>query len=44
MVLEVFPKLPLQLTEQGLVLHPIDPEALALPEPRPTRKATKSAR
>lgn len=37
---EVLPKLPLKLTEQGLVLSPADPAVLALP---PVRKALKKA-
>lgn len=35
---EVLPKLPLKLTENGLVLQPADPDVLALP---PLRKALK---
>lgn len=37
---EVLPKLPLKLTEQGLVLSPADPAVLALP---PVRKPLKKA-
>lgn len=36
---EVLPKLPLKLTEHGLVLHPADPDALALPAPRAVAKS-----
>lgn len=35
---EVFPKLPLTLTEQGLNLSPAGPEVLALPVPRRIKK------
>lgn len=38
-VAEVFPKLPAKLTEEGLILHPAGPEVLALPAPRPAKKA-----
>ncbi|MGU9982534.1 replication protein RepA [Phreatobacter sp. HK31-P] len=38
-VREVFPKLPLRLTEEGITLHPADPKVLALPTPRPIKKA-----
>lgn len=34
---EVFPKLPLKLSEQGLTLQPAGPEVLSLPAPRPKR-------
>lgn len=37
---EVLPKLPLKLTEKGMVLHPAEPAVLALP---PVRKALKKA-
>jgi hypothetical protein len=36
---EVFPKLPLRLTEAGLILQPADPQVLALPSPRTIKKA-----
>lgn len=39
-VKEVLPKLPLRLTENGLVLQPADPDVLALP---PLRKTLKKA-
>ena len=35
---DVFPKLPVKLSEVGLELSPAGPEVLALPAPRPTRK------
>lgn len=35
---EVFPKLPLKLTETGLTLQPAGPEVLALPAPRAIKK------
>ncbi len=35
---EVFPKLPIKLDEQGLRLHPADPDVLALPAVRPAKK------
>ncbi len=35
---EVFPKLPLKLTENGLTLYPADPAVLALPAPRSASK------
>lgn len=35
---EVFPKLPLKLTEEGIQLQPADPNILALPAPRARRK------
>lgn len=35
---EVFPKLPVKLSEQGLTLQPTDPSVLALPAPRPSKK------
>lgn len=35
---EVFPKLPLRITEGGIILEPAGPEALALPAHRPTKK------
>lgn len=37
-IAEVFPKLPLRLTEQGIILQPAGPEVLALPVPRPRKK------
>lgn len=43
-VMEVFPKLHLELTETGLVLNPADPDVLALPEPRPARKLASRLR
>jgi hypothetical protein len=36
---EVFPKLPIKLNEDGLVLSPADPSVLALPVPRAPKKA-----
>lgn len=39
-VKEVLPKVPLKLTENGLILQPADPDVLALP---PLRKALKKA-
>jgi len=36
---EVLPKIPLKVTEQGLVLEPADISVLALPTPRATKKA-----
>lgn len=38
-IAEVFPKLPLRLTEQGLTLQPAGPDVLALPAPKPRKKA-----
>lgn len=38
-IAEVFPKLPMRLTEQGLMLHPAGPEVLALPAPKPRKQA-----
>lgn len=35
---EVFPKLPLKLSEEGITLEPADPSVLALPAPRPIKK------
>ena len=35
---EIFPKLPLTLTEDGLTLSPAEPGLFALPAPRPPRK------
>jgi hypothetical protein len=37
-ITEVFPKLPVKLSEKGLILHPAGPEVLALPTPKPARK------
>lgn len=37
-IAEVFPKLPLRLTEQGITLQPAGPEVLALPKPKPRKK------
>ncbi|MGA0565560.1 replication protein RepA [Ancylobacter sp. VNQ12] len=37
-ILEVFPKLPAKLTEEGLSLQPAGPDVLALPAPRPLKK------
>lgn len=36
---DVFPKLPVRLTETGLEMLPAGPDVLALPVPRPSRKA-----
>lgn len=36
---EVFPKLPLTVSEQGITLMPAGPDALALPAPRRSKKA-----
>ncbi|MDX2264326.1 MAG: replication protein RepA [Hyphomicrobiales bacterium] len=36
---EVFPKLPVKLTEDGLVISGAGPNVLALPAPRPSKKA-----
>lgn len=36
---EVFPKLPLRLTEGGIILEPAGPEVLALPAHRPVKKS-----
>jgi hypothetical protein len=38
-IAEVFPKLPLRLTEQGLTLQPAGPEVLALPSPKARKKS-----
>lgn len=38
-IAEVFPKLPIKLTESGLILAPAGPEVLALPVPKPSKKA-----
>ena len=35
---DVFPKLPVKLSEQGLIIDNAGPEVLALPEPRPAKK------
>lgn len=35
---EVFPKLPIRLTEGGLILEPADPDVLALPAPKPIKR------
>jgi Plasmid encoded RepA protein len=37
-IAEVFPKLPVKLTEQGLTLQPAGPDVLALPVRKPTKK------
>ncbi len=37
---EVLPKVPLKLTENGLILQPADPDVLALP---PLRKVLKKS-
>lgn len=37
-ITEVFPKLPLRLTEHGITLQPAGPEVLALPAPKPRKK------
>lgn len=37
-IIDVFPRLPATLGDQGLVLQPAGPDVLALPVPRPTRK------
>lgn len=42
-IAEVFPKLPIKLTEKGLILAPAGPEVLALPVPKPVKpKKTKA--
>jgi hypothetical protein len=35
---EIFPKLPVKLSEQGLTIQPAGPDVLALPAPRTTKK------
>jgi hypothetical protein len=35
---EVFAKLPIKLTTEGLTLHPVTPDVLALPVPKSTKK------
>jgi hypothetical protein len=37
-IAEVFPKLPIKLTESGLILAPAGPEVLALPKPKLSKK------
>lgn len=37
-LLDVFPKLPVKVSEVGLEMSPAGPDVLALPAPRPTRK------
>ena len=37
-ITEVFPKLPVKLTSNGLSLQPAGPDVLALPAPRPAKK------
>lgn len=43
-VVQVFPRLPLEINDAGLVLHPAGPDVLALPTQRPARKATTPPR
>jgi Plasmid encoded RepA protein len=36
---DIFPKLPVKLTDEGCIIHPAGPDVLAIPHRRPSRRA-----